>query len=202
MFMKSIRATAVSAAIILAPAFAHAEQQVRVRGTIETIDASSLTVQAASGQNIVVNLAKELTVLQYAPLAVADIAPKAYLGVAAHKVADGSFEALTVIVFPDAMRGYGEGTMDWDLMPGSRMTNATAGEVVSKPEGREIKLTFNGGTQTINVPDKAHVVTFAPADKALLKAGTKVIVFGSKNADGSVNGGVVGFSKDGSLPPL
>ena len=202
MFMKTIRTATAAALIMLAPAFAHAEEQVRVRGTIEAIDESSLTVQPVSGQKVTVNLAKEVTVLQYSPLAVTDIAPKAYLGVAAHKVADGSFEALTVIVFPDAMRGFGEGTMDWDLMPGSRMTNATAGEVASKPEGREIKLTFNGGTQTVIVPDKARVVTFAPADKALLKTGTKVIVFGSKNADGSVNGGVVGFNKDGSLPPL
>ena len=82
------------------------------------------------------------------------------------------------------------------------MTNATAGEIVAKPEGRVITLSFQGKTQRLVVPENAAVTAIAPSDRDSIKVGAKAVVFGARDAAGSVTGGIVGVTKEGSLPPI
>ena len=65
---------------------------------------------------------------------------------------DGSQMALEVLIFPEAMRGAGEGHRPWDLMPESTMTNATVADTVQKVEGHTLTLTYKDGQKTIVVP--------------------------------------------------
>jgi hypothetical protein len=193
---------AVSTTLYHQPALAQADNTVRVRGTVTAIDADSIAIQSTSGQSTTVKLQPTYNVIEYRPIALGDIKPNAYLAIASQPQADGSLRAISVVVFPESMRGLNEGTKGWDLTPGSRMTNATTGNIATTPDGRELTLTFKGETQKIAVPERAPVTTFAPTDKAKLKVGSRAVVFGVRGADGSVTGGLVGISLDGSLPPI
>ena len=199
--IKHLALSAVLVAAILAPARA-ADDQVRVRGTVTAFETDSITIQSAAGQTTKIKLPADYKVLQFSPIQLADIKPNAYLAAASIPQSDGSLRALSVSVFPEAMRGANEGSHDWDLKPGSRMTNATAGEIVAKPEGRVITLSFQGKTQKLVVPENAAVTAISPVDKESIKVGAKAVVLGMRDAAGSVTGGIVGVTKEGALPPI
>jgi hypothetical protein len=199
--IKHLALSAVLIAAIVAPA--HAEDNaVRFRGTVTALETDSITIQSSAGQTTTIKLAAAYKVLQFSPIALADIKPNAYLAAASIPQSDGSLRAISVSVFPEAMRGANEGSHDWDLKPGSRMTNATAGEIVAKPEGRVITLTFQGKTQKLVVPENASVTAIAPVDKDNVKVGAKAVVFGMRDTAGALTSGLVGVTKDGALPPL
>jgi hypothetical protein len=199
--IRLLALSAVLAATIVAPARAE-DNAVRLRGTVTALDADSITIQPAAGGTSKVKLAAAYKVLEFSPIALADIKPNAYLAAASIPQSDGSFRAISVSVFPEAMRGANEGSHDWDLKPGSRMTNATAGEIVAKPEGQVITLTFQGKTQKLVVPQNASVTAIAPVDKDSIKVGGKAVVFGMRDATGTISSGLVGVTKDGKLPPI
>jgi hypothetical protein len=90
--------------------------------------------------------------------------------------ADGSLQAIEVLVFPEAARGAGEGHYPWDLQPGSMMTNATVGDMASTAQGRSLKLRYKGGEQTVLVPANVPVVTFKPADRTLIVPGARLLI--------------------------
>ncbi len=50
--------------------------------------------------------------------------------------ADGTQKAVEIHIFPEAMRGTGEGHRPWDLMPNSTMTNATVDNEVASVDGQ------------------------------------------------------------------
>jgi hypothetical protein len=197
--IKHLALSVVLVAAIVAPAHA---ADVRVRGTVTAFETDSITIQSAAGQTTKIKLPADYKVLEFSPIKLADIKPNAYLAAASIPQSDGSLRAISVAVFPEAMRGANEGSHDWDLKPGSRMTNATAGEIVAKPEGRVITLSFQGKTQRLVVPENAAVTVIAPVGKENIKVGAKAVVFGMRDAEGSVAGGIVGITREGALPPI
>ncbi len=202
MRMKTMKYVAVALALSVTSAAAQSDNTLRVRGTVTAIAADAITVQASSGQSVTVKLKPNYGVIQYVPIKITDVVANAYVAVASQPQADGSLKALSVVVFPEAMRGMGEGTKGWDLTAGSKMTNATAGNIAAKPDGRELTLTFKGETQKISVPETASITTFTKVDATALRVGSKIVAFAERAADGTISSGFVGTSKDGSLPPI
>ena len=100
--------------------------------------------------------------------------------------ANGELQAIEVLVFPEAMRGAGEGHYPWDLEPGSMMTNGTVTGAVQATSGRELSMSFKGGSNKIVVPPSVPIVTFAPAERADLKPGAPVMFGATKNAEGKL----------------
>jgi len=100
------------------------------------------------------------------------------------------------------MRGAGEGHYAWDLEPGSMMTNGTVTAAVQANTGRELTVIYKGQSIAIRVPPEAPVVTFAPAERADLKPGERVLLSAAKNAEGRLTAGRVTVSKDGVAPPM
>lgn len=156
---------------------------VRVRGTIEKVDATSLTVRERSGEVITLVRSADMAVSEVLPLKLADIRPGSYVGTAAMPQADGTQLALEVLVFPEAARGTGEGHYPWDLQPQSTMTNATVADLVaapaSVPGGQKLLLRYKDGEKTVIVPPTAPVVTFKPGkedETALVVPGAKVMI--------------------------
>jgi len=98
------------------------------------------------------------------------IKPGTYIGAAGTPTADG-VKALEVMVFREERRGTGEGHHDWDLVPGSSMTNATVSAVTPVAGGRDLELTYQGNSLKLTLPDDVPIVTFAPADASDLKVG-------------------------------
>lgn len=184
------------------PALAQSQPpQQRIRGTIEAMDGSVMTIAARGGSTATVTVADDVTVRTIAPADIHDIKPGTYIGSAAMPQADGSLQALEVQVFPDSMRGVGEGQHPFDLKPGSTMTNATAGDVTGT-DGRVVTMRYQGVETRLVVPPDAPVITYEPGSRSQLVKGAHVIVMAVKADDGSLVSHAVQVGKNGLVPPM
>src|SRR5260221_5149082 len=163
---------------------AAAQTRVRVRGTVEALDGTTLTVKSSEGPVVTIKLADTYAVAAVVATDLASVKPGSFIGTASMKQPDGSLVALEVLVFPEAMRGTGEGHYPWDLQPESMMTNATVATLADNPKGREMSLTYKGESNKVVVPAGVPIVTFQPRDKAVLKPGAQVFLGTPKQADG------------------
>jgi hypothetical protein len=182
-------------------ALAQTAPPARVRGEIDMIDANQIRVRNKAGEVVTLKLTPETSVTWIAPIAIEAIKPGSFIGTAAMPQPDGTLQAREVQVFPEAMRGIGEGHRPWDLEPGGTMTNGTVGDLaVSK--GRLLTLVYKGGEQKVYVPENAPVITYLPATQADLKQGAHVIVFATHNPDETLTATRIGEGKDGLIPPM
>jgi hypothetical protein len=124
------------------------------------------------------------------------------VGIAAAPVPGGGWRALEVLLFPEAGRGSGEGHYDWDLAPGSSMTNATVTAVVNSTSGHNVNLKYRDGSIDITIPDGIPLVTPTTADRSDMKPGAAVLVGATKAADGSLTATGLTVEKDGVKPPM
>jgi hypothetical protein len=176
---------------------------VRVRGTVVSLDGSKLVVHPKTGDDITVMLNDNYAAIAVVKASMADIKEGTFIGTATVTQPDSSLKSLEVVVFPDKMRGTGEGHYPWDLGSKSMMTNATVSNAVKGVDGQSITVSYKGGEKKIDVPADVPVVTLVPgADKADIKPGTIVFVPTQKQEDGSLHGGAVLFGKDGLTPPM
>lgn len=181
---------------------AHAADQVRVRGTVESLDGQTLSVKTREGADAKIMLKDDWKVSSVAKASVDDIKPGDFVGIASLPTADGGDGALEVLIFPAAMKGTGEGSYAWDLKPNSSMTNATVADAVKSVDGRTVTVTYKGKEKKIAIPDGTPVVTFAPATVSDIKAGATVFVPSEKAPDGSMSSGRVVVGTNGVVPPM
>jgi hypothetical protein len=196
----------VAAALITifsAVAFAQAPANppVRIRGTVEKIEGQMLTVKTASGP-MTVKLADNFMVMGVARAGIADIASGKFIGTTTVGERDGALVALEVHIFPDNMRGTGEGHYDWDLRPSSKMTNANVANVTSMGKDRVLSVQYKGGEKKVLVPENAVVVAFTPTEKSELKPGAPVFVVSQRQPDGSLAAPRVNVGLHGQVPPM
>jgi len=182
-------------------ALAQGAAPVRVRGTIDAVDAQTMRVSSREGQPVTLAVAPNLLVTAILPASIADIKPGTYIGTAALPQEDGSLRAFEIQIFPESMRGIGEGHHPWDLQPQSTMTNGTVGDVVVT-QGRTLTLRYKDGEKRVVVPENAPIITYAPATAAMLTPGAHVIITAVRQADGSLVAQRVGVGKDGLVPPM
>lgn len=175
---------------------------VRIRGEISAVTADTLTVKRRSGDTVTISMKPELGVNAVKNVALADIKATSYVGVASKTGVDGKLTAIEVVVFPESGRGSGEGHREWDLGDNTTMTNANVDTAVQSVDGRKLTLSYKGGTQEINVPANAPVVTIIPAAKADLIAGKKVFIVGVPSGEGKFAADRVVVEKDGVAPPM
>jgi hypothetical protein len=174
----------------------------RIRGTVEKLDGQTLTVKSREGQQLTIALAPNFTVAAVVKKSLDDIKAGDFVGAASTKGTDGKLHALEVLIFPEALRGTGEGERAWDLTPDSLMTNATVAGMASAAQGQALKVTYKGGESEIIVAPSTPVVTFAPGDASLLKPGAAVFIGAIKKPDGSLTAARVNAEKDGVKPPM
>ncbi len=175
---------------------------VRLRGAITAIDGKTVTIAVRDGTTANVKLADNWTVNLVTPLTLADVKQGSFVGIASTGT-DADRTALEVLVFPEAMRGTGEGHYPWDLQPKSMMTNANVATVASASDGQTLKLDYKGGgTQTIKVKPGTPIVTFQPGQQSDAKVGAKVFVIAQKAADGTMTAARLAVGKDGLTPPM
>jgi hypothetical protein len=176
---------------------------VRIRGTIEAVDGAMLTVKSREGTDMKVRMTDNVAVTGVAKIAKSDIKPGSYIGVTGMPQPDGSQKALAIHVFPEAMRGTGEGFRPWDLRPNSTMTNATVDQKVEANDGDTIVVKYKDGEKKVLVTPDTPIVTFVPGEKSELKPGAKIIIFGAtKKGDGSLEANRVNVGLDGITPPM
>jgi hypothetical protein len=199
------KALVLGALFMMTTGAAYAETTpVRVRGTVVSLEGTKLVVHPKTGDDVTVMLNDNFGVVAVEKASMADIKEGTFIGTATVTQPDSSLKSLEVVVFPDKMRGTGEGHYPWDLGgSNSMMTNATVSNAVKGVDGQTITVTYKGGEKKIDVPANVPVVTLVPgADKAEIKPGAIVFVPTQKQEDGSLHGGAVLFGKDGLTPPM
>jgi hypothetical protein len=114
---------------------------------------------------------------------------------------DGSQKAIEVHIFPESMRGTGEGHYDWDLLPKSKMTNANVEHAVDSVDGQVLSVKYKDGEKKLLVTPETVVVTYVPGNKDDLKPGTKIFVAAAKKQpDGSLQTPRITYGRNGAGP--
>ena len=200
--IRTLSAFLIAAVSAAAIAQAPANPPVRIRGTVERIDRTNLTVKANDGQSMNIKLADNFVVMGIAKASLADVASGKFIGTTTVGERDGALVALEVHIFPENMRGTGEGHYEWDLRPDSKMTNANVASVTSMGKDRVLTVQYKGGEKKVLVPEKAVIVSFTPTDRGELKPGAKVFFNAQRQPDGSLTAARVNVGLHGQVPPM
>ena len=163
--MASSRLSSFFLVLLLAAGAASA--QTRVRGTISAADVDGFTVDGKT--RITLNDKSEIVFTQ--PIALSEIKPGDFLGVTSVRQADGKLVAYEVRRFPKPLN---PGHRPFDGRDDQTMTNATVGAMVQSANGRELTMTYEGGSTRITVPPDAAVSTLVPGQRSQLVPGAPV----------------------------
>ena len=202
--MRSVQLAAMFLALSALPAAAQtaATQTVeRVRGTVKSLDGNTLVVNTREGDTDTIILAPDASVSAIIPATLADAKPGTFIGTAATGPKD-HMRAAELVIFPEALRGTGEGHYPWDLMPESTMTNATIESTVAGTDGNRLTLVEHGEKLDVTIPPGTPIVTIAPGTRALLTPGAHVFIAAQKAANGTYTAQRVNAGKDGLTPPM
>jgi len=155
-------------------------------GTVEAFDAGSITVKGEAGAPETFKLAPNLIAVQNKPATLNDIKANDFVASAAVRKEDGKLYSTELRIFPDIMRGVGEGQRPMNDARNQTMTNATVTGTAIVGGNNTIKVKFQGGESELIVSPGVPVTAIVPADRALVKPGARVRVQGTKTADGAV----------------
>jgi hypothetical protein len=195
-----------------------AANPVKLVGTVAALQGADLTVTSPSGVAEHVQLADTARIGLRIPVDATAITANSFVGATAAPRADGTLVASEVHIFPESMRGTGEGHRPMDGPAGTTMTNATVTTVAAKPQSTmtnatvgnvakgagslTLTLEYKGGAQTIIVPDGTPIVMVESADRAALARGSHVIVYADRDPLGITVAQRVSVGKNGSVPPI
>jgi hypothetical protein len=195
---------AAAFAVAVAPALAQNAPVASARATIQTMsaDGSALNVRTRAGDDQTVHLNPKTRFVLVVPATLADVKSGSFIGVAALPGEGSELKAMEVHIFPEAMRGTGEGFRPFDLAPKSSMTNGAISARVDATTGPKLTVTYKGGEQTIVVDPKTPIVALAPGGETDLKPGAAIIARGPEQGDGSIDAAFVLVGKDGLVPPM
>jgi len=190
--------------LIAAPALAQpfAPETMRVTGTIEAADDSSITVRALEGGGThKVFLTKDAKVFGVSATSLAEVKPGAFIGVGATPNPDGSQRAIRVTVFAESQRGLGEGFRPWDRAPKGTMTNATVADTVAGVDGQVVTVKYKDGEKRIVIPPGARILAYAVGERGELKVGAEVAILRAKRKlDGTWEADRVNVGRGGVIP--
>ena len=183
---------------------AHAQSPTtRIRGEVETAEGGLLTVKTVDGITEKVALAPGYSVGGVVKAMAADIRTGSFIGVGAIPERGGTLLAAQVFIFPESMRGTGEGHRPWGVLavPDGTMTNAVVTEAVARVDGVNVMLTYPGGEQRVRITPEANIIMAVPAEASELKPGAQVVMSATKQADGSFTASRVTLAKGGATLP-
>ena len=203
--MRLTYISAVFIAFLAAPALAQTPSvgtTTRVVGTVDKLDGNTLVIDTRSGQPVTVVLTDNAAVFGVEKRKIADIKPGDFLASGGVKGTDGKIHAVEVRIFPETLRGIGEGQRPWDVKPDGVMTNATVGTVSQSPEGGVVHVKYKGGESEYTVGPEVPVLAYVAGDRGLLKPGAAIVTIAEKKPDGALTTGRVTAEKNGVKPPM
>lgn len=190
-----------AAAICSTPVWA--QETRRVRATIEKVDGSILSVKTRDGEDLKITLADKPVFIAIVPATLADLKPGTYVGSGATPSPDGSLVAMEVHIFPETMRGTGEGHRPMEGPSQATMTNANVDVSVTAVDGQMLTLKYKDGEKKLLVTPKTAIVAYTPGDRAELKPGIKIFIAAAqKQPDGSLQATRISYGRDGLTPPM
>lgn len=209
MILRIVLGIACAAALALASASAQ-QKNIRVRGTIEQVDGPVLTIKSRDGDTLKVKMADDAKVVALVKASLADIKPGSFVGSTAMPEEDGRWKAVEIHIFPEEMRGTGEGDRPYDYKPKSTMTNGTVNALakrkvngaVETAEGTTLTLNYKDGEKQIDVTPATVTVIYAPGSKDELKSGAKIYIPAAiRQEDGTLVTARVNVGR-GVTPPM
>ena len=209
MILRIVLGIACAAALALASASAQ-QKNIRVRGTIEQVDGPVLTIKSRDGDTLKVKMADDAKVVALVKASLADIKPGSFVGSTAMPEEDGRWKAVEIHIFPEEMRGTGEGDRPYDYKPKSTMTNGTVNALAKKKvngavetaEGTTLTLNYKDGEKQIDVTPATVTVIYAPGSKDELKSGAKIYIPAAiRQEDGTLVTARVNVGR-GVTPPM
>ena len=192
-----------SLALMSAMSSVSAQETVRIRGTIERVDGPVYVIKNRDGAEVKLTVTDPPLFVAIVKATMDDIKPGMFIGATGMTQPDGSQKAIEVHIFPESMRGTGEGHYDWDLKPNTKMTNANVDQTVAGVDGPVLSVKYKDGEKKVMVTPETAVVTFVAGSKEDLKPGIKVFVGAAKKQpDGTVQTSRITYGKDGLTPPM
>lgn len=180
-------------------------EPVRVRGTVVSLTGPTLVLSTTAGAKRTIVLAPKTGVATSSVIGIDGIKANSFIGTAAEPGPGGTLRATEVHVFPEAMRGRGEGHRAWDLSKTSSMTNGnvrTVGPAKRGKGARELIVDYQGGSKTVVVPANVPIVAFAAGSLTDVKPGTKVFAIAAAGPDGTLATNSLVVGANGSTPPM
>jgi hypothetical protein len=154
---------------------------VRVRGTVERIEGSVYIVKTRDGSEVkLVTTEDKPLFVAIVPATMKDIKQGMYVGSAGTMQEDGTQKAIEVHIFPESMRGTGDGHHDWDLLPKSKMTNGSVEQAVTGVDGPVLHVKYKGGEKKLMVTPQTVVVTYEFGNREEVQPGTSFFVAAAK----------------------
>jgi hypothetical protein len=194
-----IGVAALAATSVLAQA--PAPQTVRLRGVIEKVDGNTVLAKSDKGAELKLNLADKMLVVAVVKASLADIKDGSFIGSGAMPQPDGTQKAIEVHIFPESMRGTGEGFRPWDGAPNSTMTNGTVGATVTGVAGPVITIKYKDGDKQIIVGPDVPIVRYEIGDMSAVTPGVAFAVLAAvQQPDGSFNISRINVGRDGVVP--
>jgi hypothetical protein len=209
----------IASLVCIAP-MAHAQATQRVAGEIVSVNGTELRIKDQAGQLVTLRLGDNAIVTARSPTTLDAIGPGSYIGATAAPRADGTLAASEIHVFPDSMRGVGEGHRPMERLPGSTMTNAivasvtratkstagssmtnaTVASVAGKGGARRLVLEYSGGQQTVLVEDSVPITQLSQGDPSLLVPGAHIAIGASRQANGALVANRITVGQGGYIP--
>jgi len=165
--MASSLLSKLALVLLLVALGAAAQAPTRVRGKVTAVEGDMITVD----QKTHVHLGDKTEIVFTQPIALADIKPGDFLGVTSTKGPGGTLTATEVRRFPKPLN---PGHRPFDGRDDQTMTNATVDATVQAANGRELTMTYAGGSQRIVVPQSAAISALVPGNRAQLVPGAPV----------------------------
>jgi hypothetical protein len=197
---RTLAALSLGLICIASPASA-ADDTVRIRGTIERVEGPVYVVKNRDGAELKLTVTDNPLFVAIAPATMADIKPGMFVGSAGTMQADGTQKAIEVHIFPESMRGTGEGHYDWDLKPQTKMTNGNVEQTVAGVDGPLLSVKYKDGEKKLMVTPETVVVTYVPGNRDDLKPGTRIFVAAAKKQpDGTLQTPRITYGRNGAGP--
>jgi hypothetical protein len=198
-FQRTLAALSFASICLALPA--SAQETVRIRGTIERIEGPVYVVKNRDGAELKLTVTDPPLFVAIAPSTMADIKQGMFVGSAGTMQPDGTQKAIEVHIFPESMRGTGEGHYDWDLKPNTKMTNANVEQTVAGVDGPILSVKYKDGEKKIVVTPETVVVTYVTGSKDELQPGTKIFVAAAKKQpDGTLQTPRITYGRNGAGP--
>jgi hypothetical protein len=168
-----------------------------VRGTVINVSSKKIAIQTKDSAQTIM-LTDSLRLYARSPSSFTAVKSTSFIGVTTQKQADGSDQATEIHIFPEELRGLGEGSFMMDTQTGtggrmtngaaSRMTNGAASRMsngdVQKADGSSLVIQYQGKSRTVKVPANTPVTAYTVTNKKL-SAGVKVVALAKKDASGN-----------------
>ena len=190
----------IALVLALVSAAAAGQAPPRVRGVIQAVEGQTLVVATPNDGLARLTLTETTGINGLEKRSLADITDNTFIGATAVKNRRGRWQATEVHIFPEAMRGAGEGHYAWDL-PESTMTNGAATGIAAKGRNGTLKVDYAGSSVEIDITRRTEIVALTMGSRALLVPGAQVMAL-VQPSDGSATAVAIIAETNGVKPPM